>query len=86
MIQIEFVYNDISTTIQCNLDKTLKMIVENELFPKIKINLDSVTYLYSKKEIKNLDSILDGLIKNEDKEKNNIIIEIFDPINIDSHE
>ena len=86
MIQIEFVYNDISTTIQCNLDKTLKKIVENDLFPKIKINLDSVTYLYSKKEIKNLESILDGLIKNEDKENNNIIIEIFDPINIDSHE
>ena len=85
-MKIEFVYNDISTTIQCNLDKTLKKIVENELFPKIKINLDSVTYLYSKKEIKNLESILDGLIKNEDKEKNNIIIEIFDPINIDSHE
>ncbi len=85
-MKIEFVYNDISTTIQCNLDKTLKKIVENDLFPKIKINLDSVTYLYSKKEIKNLESILDGLIKNEDKENNNIIIEIFDPINIDSHE
>ena len=60
--------------------------MENELFPKIKINLDSVTYLYSKKEMKNLESIIDELIKNEDKEKNNMIIEIFDPINIDSHE
>ena len=69
MIQIKFVYNDILTTIQCNLDKTLKKIVENELFPKKKINLDSVTYLYSKKEIKNLESILDGLIKTKIKKK-----------------
>ena len=87
MTQIQFLYNNnFLTSIQCKEDEKFNDILKNYLFNEIKINLDSVTYLYEKKEIKNLESCLSELTKNKDKENNIIIIEIFDPIIIDSHE
>ena len=87
MAEIEFIYNDIPINIQCNFDEKIKDILYQKLSPKIEINLESVSYLYSKKSIENLELTIDELTKDKEKEdKNDITIEIFDPINIDSCE
>ena len=87
MAEIEFIYNDIPINIQCNFDDKIKDILYKKLSPKIGINLESVSYLYSKKSIENLELTIDELTKDKEKEdKNDITIEIFDPINIDSCE
>ena len=87
MAEIEFIYNENSITFQCNLNEKLKDILVEKLTSKIEINLESVSYLYSKKSIDNLELTLDELTKDKEKEeKNDITIEIFDPINMDSSE
>ena len=86
MTEVEFIYNDNSTTIQCNFDEKFKDILYKKLSPKIEINLEFVSYLYSKKSIDNLELTIDELTNKEQENKNDITIEIFDPINIDSCE
>ena len=87
MVEIEFIYNEISTSFQCNLKEKFKDILFKKLTSKIEINLESVSYLYSKKSIDNWELTLDDLLKDKDEEeKNEIAIEILDPINIDSFE
>jgi len=86
MTEVEFIYNDNSTTIQCNFDEKFKDILYKKLSPKIEINLEFVSYLYSKKSIDNLELTIDELTNKEQENKSDITIEIFDPINIDSCE
>ena len=60
--------------------------MENELFPKKKNQFRFSHIFIFKKRNKKSRIYIRWIDKNEDKEKNNLIIEIFDPINIDSHE
>ena len=77
MAEIEFVYNDISKVIQCNEDDKFKDLLPNFL-SEMKLNPESVNFLYSGKIIENKEQTFSEIAKDSDKEKKKITILIYD--------
>ena len=51
MAQIDFLFNEIITSIQCNINDKFKDIINNYI-SKTKNNLNKVYYLYSGQKVK----------------------------------
>lgn len=77
MAEIEFVYNGVSTMIQCNQDDKFSAILE-KLSTKIKIELNSVYFLYSGELIQNQEKTFTQLANSIDKERKKMNIQIND--------
>ena len=77
MAQIEFIYNGITTIILCQYKEKFEDILQ-KLSLKIKIDLDSVYFLYSGKVINNKTLTIEKIINNIDKLSNRMNIQIVD--------
>ena len=77
MVEIEFSYRGINTTVQCNPEEKFKDILQ-KLSTKIDINLNSVFYLYSGSVIQNKEKTFIEIANNLDKERKKMNIQITD--------
>ena len=77
MAQIEFIYNGITTIILCQYKEKFEDILQ-KLSLKIKIDLDSVYFLYSGKVINNRTLTIEKIINSLDKLSNRMNIQIVD--------
>lgn len=77
MATIEFDYNGNLMTMQCNLDEKFIDILKR-LSLKIKINLDTVNYLYSGNIINNKELTFSEMANSTDKQRNQMNIQIYD--------
>ena len=77
MAQIEFIYNGMTTIILCRYIEKFEDILQ-KLSSKIKIDLDSVYFLYSGKVINNKTLTIGKIINSLDKLSNRMSIQIVD--------
>ena len=77
MVEIEFIYNGIPTSIQCGPYNKFSEILK-KLNGKIGINLDSVFYLYNGNIIENKELTFSELANATDKERNKMCVYIND--------
>ena len=77
MAEIEFIYNGVPTTVQCNHEDKLIDILA-KLSTKIEINLNSVYFLYSGQIIESKEKTFIEMANNLDKERNKMNIQIND--------
>jgi len=81
MAQIDFLFNGIITSIQCNINDKFKDIINNYI-SKTNNNLNKVYYLYSGQKIENYELTFYDISNNIDKERKIMNIQIINGENI----
>ena len=84
MVEIEFIYNGNTTLFQANYSDKFKDIVQ-KLHLKLDFDINKVYYLYNGKTIENKKLTLNEIIKNIDKERNKMAIQIIEQENIEGN-
>ena len=77
MAQIEFVYNGITTIIQCNLNEKMKEIIKR-FKEKANINNYNIYYSYNGKPGINEDLTFEQISNTEDKRRNKMSVLVYD--------
>jgi len=84
MAQIDFLYNGIITTIQCNINDKFKDIINNYIL-KTGNNLNKVYYLYSGQKIDNYELTFNDISNDIDKKRKKMNIQIINDVNINDN-
>jgi len=77
MAEVEFIYNGISTIIQCKSDEKMKIICQ-KFKDKIKIVNNNIIYSYNGKIGINEELTFEEILNSEDKKRNKISILVYD--------